>query len=234
MPWADEAIVLAGGRGTRLQSVVSDLPKPLAPVAGRPFLAWVLDRLAEAGMRRVIIATGYMADAVERSLGHAWGTMALHYSVEAGPLGTGGAIGLAATQLQGTSAHVLNGDTFLRYSPRDFETQVRNQGCTVGVTLARVDDVSRYGAVECIDGKVSRFREKGRGGPGWINAGSYFLAEDGLRAMPAGAPHSFETDVLEPMAASGKVAGYAETSGFIDIGVPEDYRRAQGLFRAPE
>ncbi|MEO5827617.1 MAG: sugar phosphate nucleotidyltransferase, partial [Luteimonas sp.] len=114
---ADEAIILAGGRGTRLQALVSDVPKPLAPVAGRPFLAWVLDHLAASGIRRVILATGYLSEMVERAVGRAWQSMSIDYSVENDALGTGGAVRQACGKLHGDTAHVLNGDTYLRYSP---------------------------------------------------------------------------------------------------------------------
>ena len=110
----EEAIVLVGGLGTRLRAVVGDVPKPLAPVAGRVFLAWVLDHLAGQGMRRVLLATGHMADQVEAVIGHRWSGMEIAYSVEDQPLGTGGAVRLAAARLMGGAAHVLNGDTFLR------------------------------------------------------------------------------------------------------------------------
>ena len=113
---ADEAIVLAGGFGTRLRGVVDDVPKPLAPVAGRPFLAWLLDRLAANGMRRCILATGYLSDVIEQRIGTTWQGMDIAYSVEPEPLGTGGAIRLAAHQLHGVVdqaievAHLVDGD----------------------------------------------------------------------------------------------------------------------------
>lgn len=231
---AEEAIVLAGGRGTRLRGVVDDVPKPLAPVAGRPFLAWLLDMLEAGGIRRVVLATGYLAGQVEAALGRRWGGMALDYSVEPAPLGTGGAIRLAATRLAGDGAHVLNGDTFLRYAPAALERAARDAGAPLAVALARVDDVGRYGAVHVADGRVVRFEEKGGRGPGLVNAGSYFLAGPALAALVAmPEAFSFETAVLAPRAAAGEVAAFSDTEGFIDIGVPEDYRRAQDLFARP-
>lgn len=229
---ADEAIVLAGGRGTRLRSVVSDLPKPLAPVAGRPFLAWLLDMLAEGGIRRVVLATGYLAGQVEAAVGARWQGMEIAYSVEPEALGTGGAIRLAAGMLQGGAAHVLNGDTFLRYRPSALEAAAAAGGTPIAVALAHVDDVGRYGAVVVEDGRVARFEEKGGSGAGLVNAGSYFLAAPALHALDAMGPgaFSFETGVLAPRAASGDVAAFTATAGFIDIGVPDDYRRAQVLF----
>lgn len=229
---ADEVIVLVGGFGTRLQSVVADAPKPLAPVAGRPFLAWLLDAYAEAGLRRAILATGYRADQVRAFAGSRWRTVEIAYSHEEVPLGTGGAIRQAAGLLQGDGAHIANGDTFLRYSPSALQAAAERAGTRMSVALVAVDDASRYGAVEVSGGRVHAFREKGVAGAGWINAGSYFLGPDALAAMPDARSFSFETSVLVPWAAERQVAACDDTAGFIDIGVPEDYARAQVLFAA--
>ena len=226
----DEAIVLAGGFGTRLRGVVDDVPKPLAPVAGRPFLAWLLDRLAANGMRRCILATGYLSDVIEQRIGTTWQGMDIAYSVEPEPLGTGGAIRLAAHQLHGDAAHVLNGDTWLEYDPRALEAIARQRLAPMAVALARVDDVARYGAVDIDQGRVVGFREKGEAGAGWINAGCYFLGADALAALPALDAFSFEQAVLQPRVQEGAVAAFTATAGFIDIGVPEDYARAQLQF----
>lgn len=229
----DEAIVLVGGLGTRLRGVVSDVPKPLAPVARRPFLAWVLDHLADNGIRRVILAAGYMAEKIRHAAGSEWKGMAVDYSIEQQPLGTGGAIAQARGRLHGPCAHVLNGDTYLRYRLAGLEDAVQASGARIGVALASVADLSRYGAVEQRGGMISRFLEKGASGPGWINAGSYFLGEQALRDLPEVGAFSFETDVLASMTSAGLVAGYTDTDGFIDIGVPEDYLRAQAMFGTP-
>lgn len=228
---AEEAIVLAGGFGTRLRGIVDDVPKPLAPVAGRPFLARLLDRLASDGIRRCILATGYLSERIETAIGARWQGMQIAYSVESEPLGTGGAIRLAMSQLRGQGVHVLNGDTWLTYSPQALEQVTRGQDAAIGMALARVEDVGRYGAVECdAHGRVIGFREKGESGPGWINAGCYFLDARALDALPAMPAFSFEHAVLQACAARGEVAAFTATAGFIDIGVPEDYARAQGLF----
>jgi D-glycero-alpha-D-manno-heptose 1-phosphate guanylyltransferase len=228
---ADEAIILVGGLGTRLRGVISDVPKPLAPVAGRPFLAWVLDNLAEGGLRRVVLAAGYMAEKVQGIFGTYWLDMEIAYAIEETPLGTGGAIRHASGQLDGSwGVHVVNGDTFLRYSPASLEHMTRQLRASIGMAVAAVADVSRYGAIEVVDGRVMGLREKGQDGAGYINAGCYFLTEDALSELPPGPSFSWETEVLAPWAKRGAVAAYAETDGFIDIGVPEDYLRAQALF----
>lgn len=226
----EEAIVLVGGLGTRLRAVVSDVPKPLAPVAGRPFLAWLLDHLADNGMRHVVLAAGYLAERVVDSIGREWRGMEVNYSIESSPLGTGGAVRQACGLLRGDATHVLNGDTFLRYDMSALEQATRTAGSALGMALARVDDVARYGAVVCNAGRVDGFSEKGERGPGYINAGSYYLTSAALLALPKDPAFSFEAKVLGPLTEAGKVCGYAATSGFIDIGVPEDYLRAQSVF----
>jgi len=228
----EEAIILAGGLGTRLRAVVSEVPKPLAPVAGRPFLALLLERLAERGMRRVILATGHLAEQVEATFGRRWAGMEVVYSVEREPLGTGGALRQAISALSGNAVHVMNGDTWLDFDPFALERFAASANKPLAMALAQVQDVSRYGAVEVREGVVEAFREKGETGPGWINAGCYFLTADALGALPQRNVYSFESDVLRPRVMARHVAAFTETRGFIDIGVPEDYLRAQSLFAA--
>ncbi len=230
MPKCEEAIVLAGGLGTRLRDVVVDLPKPLAPVAGRPFLAYLLDQLAREGMRRVILATGHMAEKIEQAIGDNWQGMDIVYSRETEPLGTGGAIRLAAQRLQGDCAYLTNGDTFVRANLGELEERTRACGLSMGMVLASVPDVARYGAVETNAGHVVAFREKGSSGAGYINAGTYFLAREAIAGLPKEKSYSFETEVLRPEAMAGRVAAFGESSHFIDIGVPDDYQRAQQMF----
>jgi D-glycero-alpha-D-manno-heptose 1-phosphate guanylyltransferase len=229
---AEEAIVLVGGLGTRLRPVVGAVPKPMAPVAGRPFLAWLLDRLAASGLRRVILATGYRSDDIEQVVGRRWDQLQIDYSIEATPLGTGGAVRAAASSLAGDGVHVVNGDTWLRYAPNALEAATREQGTHFGMALAKVDDAGRYGAVDVRDGRVVGFREKSATGAGWINAGCYFLSSNALDALPGRDCFSLEADVLAPLAAIGAIAAFQDTSGFIDIGVPADYARSQHMFAA--
>lgn len=230
MPRTDEAVILAGGFGTRLQSVVKDVPKPLAPVAGKPFVTYLLDLLVAQGIRRIVLATGYLADVVEQTLGPAWRGVPLAYSVESTPLGTGGAMARAVEHLQGDAFFVLNGDTFLDLNYADFDALAEQQSAQICVALANVPDVGRYGAVKTLDARVVGFSEKGGLGQGQINAGVYRIQRSLLNDFPASESFSFEQEVLVPQASMGKVAAFTHTQGFIDIGVPEDYERAQKLF----
>lgn len=227
-----EAIVLVGGLGTRLRPVVSDVPKPLASVAGRPFLAWVLDSLAGQGMERCVLATGYMWELIREQVGIRWQDMRIDYSVESTPLGTGGAVALAAAHLRGEYAFVMNGDTFLECSLAALENEAVRSGCAGAIALAAVDDVARYGAVTIVDGKVRSFQEKGGAGPGYINAGCYYFGQAALERLTMLPPFSLETELLLPLAEEGGLAAFRDTAGFIDIGVPEDYARAQSMFGA--
>jgi len=225
-----QAVVLAGGLGTRLRSVVADLPKPMAPVAGRPFLAWILDRLVQAGFERTVLAVGYRHEAIERHFGHAYRGMVLDYAVEAQPLGTGGAIRLAAERIGERPVFVLNGDTFLDLDYRAMlDAHLRGRE-RMSLAVCRIDDAGRYGALEIRDGHVLGFLEKGRAGPGVINAGTYLLSQDVLERMPRELPFSFEQQLLVPEVGAIRPAAFQTDGLFIDIGVPEDYARAQQLF----
>lgn len=228
----DEVIILVGGLGTRLRSVVSDVPKPLAPVAGRPFLAWVLDALAAQGIRRVILATGFMGDRVLVACGDSWQGMELMYSRESKPLGTGGAIALAFSQVRGDTCLVFNGDTWLTFDCAAFDHGWQASGARLAVVLAAVADVSRYGAARVECERVIGVVEKGRAGPGYINAGVYGIRRSLLADFPALESFSFEREVLVPAVQREAVFGYTHTRDFVDIGVPQDYQYAQHLVPA--
>jgi D-glycero-alpha-D-manno-heptose 1-phosphate guanylyltransferase len=224
-----EAIVLAGGLGTRLRGVVDDVPKPMAPVQGRPFLAFVLDQLVAAGFKAAIFAVGYRHEAIRSYFGDVYRGLALRYSVEHEPLGTGGAIRLACEQAAARDVFVLNGDTYLQLDFRAMMKAHVRAGAKLSMAICHVPDVARYGALELIDGIVQRFVEKGRSGPGWINAGTYSLGpEQRARHRPQGAI-SFEYDLLAPQVRSIRPLAFRSSGLFIDIGIPEDYAKAQQI-----
>jgi D-glycero-alpha-D-manno-heptose 1-phosphate guanylyltransferase len=203
----------------------------MALVAGRPFITYLLDQLSAGGVSRVVLCTGYRADMVQCGLGDTYGGMDLLYSVENTPLGTGGALRYASGFLAGETLLVLNGDSYCGCSLSAFVAGWAASGAKGGIALAQVEDVSRFGAVKTDDlSRVTTFVEKGdSSGPGWINAGLYLLPTDLVSGMAADRPVSLEREIIPRLVEDG-LFGYHCPGPFIDIGVPEEYERAQLLF----
>jgi D-glycero-alpha-D-manno-heptose 1-phosphate guanylyltransferase len=220
------AIVLAGGTGTRLKSVVSDRPKVLAEFHGRPFIAYILDELAAAGVPRAVISTGFMASKVRDTLGDAHGAMSLRYAEEASPLGTGGAIRHALALAPGETLLAMNGDSLCDVDYNALLTAHLSAKAAATLTLTRVDDSARFGTVALdADGAIARFDEKRpEGGPAWINAGIYALSRAFVESIPEGVAVSIERDVMPRWVGRG-LRGFEGGRRFIDIGVPEDHAR---------
>ncbi len=225
-----EAIVLAGGLGTRLRGVVDDVPKPMAPVLGRPFLAYILDQLVDSGFHAVILAAGYRHEVIRSYFGDEYRGLALVWSVESKPLGTGGALQLACDQAHSGDVFVLNGDTYLELDYRAMLKAHVRAGAQLSVVVCQMPDVARYGALEVSEGIVRGFREKGQSGPGWINGGTYVLGPALHDRLPKRRAFSFEQELLAPEVQSIRPLAFLTTGLFIDIGIPEDYARAQELF----
>lgn len=221
-----EAIVLAGGFGTRLREVVPDLPKPMAPVAGRPFLEILLAMLARKGFTRVVLSLGFMSENIIKHFGESYEGIDLVYEVESQPLGTGGAIRAALGRCVTDHVFIFNGDTYL-----DIEADALErlwQACRHPVIVVRdVPDTARFGRVEMHEGRISAFREKGMSGAGLINAGCYVLPKDALDGFPLGQSFSLETEYFIPNLQRIWFDGFVTHGRFIDIGVPADYALAQ-------
>jgi D-glycero-alpha-D-manno-heptose 1-phosphate guanylyltransferase len=223
-----EAIILAGGFGTRLREIVADVPKPMAPVAGRPFLELLLCSLADKGFTRAILATGYMAEKISDHFGCHFAGVDLDYSVETVPLGTGGAVSQAARLVRADHFFVFNGDTFIDLDARAVDA-IWHLAHEPVIVAREVADCERYGRLETDQGHVVRFAEKGKGGPGLINAGCYVFRVDQFSGFEPGVCFSLEMDFLAPLVESTAVALHVATGLFIDIGVPSDYIQAQHL-----
>ncbi len=221
-----EAIVLAGGFGTRLRELVPDWPKPMAPVAGRPFLEIVLRSLVSKGFTRVVLSLGYMAGKISGYFGNRFFGMDLAYVVEEQPLGTGGAVRLALTQCKQAPVFVLNGDAFLDLEAEEIEKLWLMHRRPI-IVAREVPDTARYGRLQVQDGFVKSFTEKGIAGPGIINAGCYLFERTQLNDFALYQPFSLETDFLAKAVATMPVDVFMTQGQFIDIGVPEDYQRAQ-------
>lgn len=222
-----EAVILAGGKGTRLRSVVSDVPKPLAPVGARPFLTYLLDRLSQFRFDKVILSVGYMAEAFSERLGGRYGNVTLDYVVEREPLDTGGGLRKALAHAGSSPVLVLNGDTFMDIDYEAMLATHRGAEASLTVCVRHVDNAGRYGRVVIDDGRVIGFEAAGKPVPGYISCGVYIVDRELL--VDPGLPKrfSFEKEFLEPRIASLRPCAYVASGYFVDIGVPEDYERAQ-------
>ena len=228
-----EAIVLAGGFGTRLRSVVADLPKPMAPVNGKPFLHYVLLRLQQSGIRRVILSVGYLHEKIQSHFGAEYLGMQISYAIEKEPLGTGGGIRLAMGQC--TDAHVLvvNGDTLFAIPYPDFFEQHLGSSADVSLALRRIEDGARYGTIELNGKRIIAFREKSpdHSGVQLINGGIYAIRRKSfMHSTEASKNFSIETDFFALQTEHLQLQGFVYENYFIDIGVPEDYQQAQEEF----
>ncbi len=221
------AVVLAGGLGSRLRSVVGDRPKVLAQVGSGPFLRIVLDQLAWAGVRRVVLCVGYLAEQVRAVFGYAYRSLSLSYSEEPAPAGTGGALRRALPLLENDAILALNGDSFCEVDLAAFWRWCKRRQPPAALVLARVADASRYGSVTMEGDQVVAFREKADGGgPSWVNAGVYYLTKPLIERIPSGRTVSLEREILPAVAGAG-LHGYRSKGGFIDIGTPEGYAAAR-------
>jgi D-glycero-alpha-D-manno-heptose 1-phosphate guanylyltransferase len=222
------AIILAGGKGTRLREVVADRPKVLAPVAGRPFLAYLLDQVERAGVRRVILSTGHMAEQFAEAIGHQHKGVTIDYAQEQSPLGTGGAIKFAASKADSPHLLVMNGDSYFDADLVSYTAWHASGGQDASLLLVKVPDASRFGTVELrSDGEhVAAFLEKQAvDRPGLINAGIYLLRQEAISRIPEG-PCSIERDVFPRWLDEIDVRGWVTEGEFIDIGIPTDYERS--------
>jgi len=226
------ALILAGGLGTRLRSVISDVPKVLAPVHGRPFLACLLDQLADAGLTHAVLCTGYRADLIEAAFGGSYRSLTLEYSRESEPLGTGGALRLAADKARSQTILAMNGDSFIDADFPAYFGAHRSSGLRASLLLTEVPDTARYGRVQVEPGgRVVRFDEKGaHRGVGWINAGVYLFRRDLFAEIPRETSLSFERDLLPAWIAKG-LGGIPCRGRFLDIGTPESFAATETFFR---
>lgn len=224
-----EAIVLAGGLGTRLRAVLPDLPKPLAPVQGSPFLSYLIQYLARQGIERIILSLGYGADQVLTWLAESEWDIQLVPVVEPHPLGTGGALAYAWEMTTAERVFFLNGDTFFPINMADFVAFHEAVGVPVSVALAHVAPADRYGLVEVEEGRVRAFREKVSAPEGWIYGGVALVEAAWWEGQSWQPVFSWEAYLAQAVPALPVGAYQARDVPFIDIGVPEDYERAQTL-----
>jgi D-glycero-alpha-D-manno-heptose 1-phosphate guanylyltransferase len=227
-----EAIILAGGLGTRLRSVISDLPKCMAPVAGKPFLAYVISYLQKEGIEKFIFSVGYkneiIIDFIDSQFSPAKGGINSQFSIEDKPLGTGGAVKLACTKATEKTVLVVNGDTLFAIDINKLGMFHDMCGADCTLSLKPMQNFDRYGVVELNkDYSIKSFKEKKFYEAGLINGGMYALHSKKFLNEDLPATFSFEKEYLEKYFDKRRMYGVVQDKYFIDIGIPEDYERAQ-------
>ncbi len=228
----NEAIILAGGLGTRLRSVISDQPKCMAPVNGRPFLFYLINYLQRSGIKKFIFSVGYMHEAIEDYLEKRYGVLDYKISLEREPLGTGGAIKLACEKSTTQDVLVCNGDTLFKINLKELNSFHNEKKAACTLCLKPMKNFDRYGVVALhSNDSIRSFEEKKFYPSGLINGGVYALNAEHFKNENLPEKFSFEKDYLEKNAQSSmhenpKLFGLIQDKYFIDIGIPEDYERA--------
>ena len=221
-------MILAGGLGTRLRSVVSDLPKCMAPVNGKPFLSYVIDYFINQGISNFIFSLGYKYEIIEEYLNNNYSSINIQYSIEEEPLGTGGAIKKACLLSNGSDILITNGDTLFKADVsalQDFHT-TKKADCSL--VLKPMKNFNRYGVIELnADASIKNFSEKKYYDEGLINGGLYMLNIQSFLRQSLPEKFSFETAYLEKLYNNADMYGLIQDKYFIDIGIPEDYEKAQ-------
>jgi NDP-sugar pyrophosphorylase family protein len=229
-----EAIILAGGKGTRLKSILDDRSKPMAIVGGKPFIEWILLMLRRQGIKRVVICTGHLSETVESYFNDGRGIgMEITFARDPFPLGTGGAVRNAFDKTSSKQILVLNGDSYLRVNLSYFLKAHLDCNAKASISLMQVEDSSRYGSVNVNkDGKIVAFQEKSpRKQSGLINAGIYLLERDVVEEIPGGKMVSLEREIFPNLICKGLYGALCDGL-FIDIGTPESFRKAGDILKA--
>ncbi|MFW5705588.1 MAG: nucleotidyltransferase family protein [Bacteroidota bacterium] len=228
-----EAVILAGGLGTRLREVINEVPKSMAPVNGRPFLEYQMDYLHVYGIQRIILSVGYLREAIMKHFGNKYRDIHIDYAIEAEPMGTGGGLKLAMQQAEAANVPVLNGDTFFMVDFRKLLDFHRSKESVLTLVLREMEDVSRYGAIERDENyRITGFWEKSaKAGKGFINGGVYLINRNFFLKQNLPDKFSLEKDFFEKIYKIRNIYGTLCRQYFIDIGVPEDYAKAQHDFK---
>lgn len=230
MPSAADAIILCGGAGLRLKSVTGNAPKSLANIAGRPFLEIMLSQLRRHGFQRVVLAVGYQKELIQEHFGDRALGLALKYSIESTPLGTGGALRKAVDLIESDTAVIMNGDSYTGADLAAFVGDYRNAKADVSMLVVPADGRVDCGLVSVDDTcKVLGFKEKQSPlGVQYVNAGIYAIAKHALGGIQPGIQISLESDIFPRWLANGKyLRAFIHPGECVDIGTPERYQRAQ-------
>lgn len=223
----DECIILAGGLGTRLKSKLNDTPKSMAPIGQRPFLSVLLDYVAAQHIKKVVLALGHLNQPIVSYFGNKYRNLTIAYAIETEPLGTGGAIANAMTLTSGDNVFVMNGDTYFPVNLKKMNAHHSYHKADITIALRKLKTFDRYGSVAIDEnGRIQSFAEKGYHDKGLVNGGLYLINTSLLdKDLPAA--FSFEKDILEKQVDQNRIFGFISDAYFIDIGIPEDLKRAQ-------
>ena len=222
-----EAIILAGGMGTRLREVITDVPKPMAPVNGKPFLYYLFNWIRQYPVDKVVLSVGFKSESIVEYFGNSIFNIPLEYMVEEKPLGTGGAVKYALQKTKGSNILILNGDTYFPIDLNKFFSFHDKRNSLLTVALKRMQNFDRYGAVECRRNTILKFNEKKFCKNGLINGGIYLANRQFIESRKLPGEFSLEKEILEKEAGTSLLKGFVFNELFIDIGMPEDYNRAE-------
>jgi D-glycero-alpha-D-manno-heptose 1-phosphate guanylyltransferase len=222
-----EAIILAGGLGTRLKYLLNDLPKPMADIKGYPFLHFIFKYLTTQQINSVILSVGYKHESIQNYFKDNYLGIKIQYVIEDSPLGTGGAIKKALEKTI-DEVVIINGDTFFPISIKQLQYDYNASKADLQISLKPMIDFDRYGTVEINNEKIiTSFIEKKYCKQGLINGGIYYTSKDLIEKLPAKEKFSFENDFMQVENKNFKQCASVFENYFIDIGIPEDYTRAQ-------
>lgn len=229
-----EAIILAGGFGTRLQATVSDVPKSLALINDQPFLNFLFSFLIKYKIKRAILATGYLHHKIEEFYGNSYKDLEIEYSVEQEPLGTGGGIKQAFAKLSSDNVLIMNGDTYFNVNIQAMLKVHTENDADLTIALKPLYNISRYGVVKVEETRVKRFEEKKQVDFGYINGGVYIAKKELFKGFELPERFSLEEDFLKKFTSDLQLHCFISDTYFIDIGIPEDYYRAQSELKKYE
>jgi D-glycero-alpha-D-manno-heptose 1-phosphate guanylyltransferase len=226
-----EAIILAGGMGTRLSKVVTDVPKPMAPVNGKPFLLYLLQWIKKNPIEKIILSVGYKSESIVNYFGKSFNDIPVIYVIEEKPLGTGGALKFALKKTKGKNVLALNGDSYFPIDLNKFILEHSENNHLFSVALKRMKGFSRYGSVKCLGNTIIKFNEKKFCHDGLINGGIYLINRQFIESKQLPEVFSLEKEILEKEVQTSVLKCMIFDDVFIDIGIPEDYLRAESILK---
>lgn len=226
-----EAIILAGGMGTRLRGIVADIPKPMAPVNNKPFLYYIFQWIELYPFNKVVLSVGFKQEKIVDYFGYSFNNIPIEYVIEEKPLGTGGAVKFALQRTKEKNILVINGDTYFPIDLQKFFSFHIENNHQFSIALKRMKDISRYGSVECQENTIIKFNEKRISQDGLINGGIYLIDRQFMESKHLPEVYSLEKEILEKEAGSSVLKCMVFDDLFIDIGIPEDYHRAESIMK---